>query len=128
MIKNKNELKDSKKYKKITEKKTFIPVYVEWAVRFELSPSELLIYSAIAHFTKITKKDGYGAFTAPVSTLQSLFNLSYKTVFNALESLVFRGLITKYKVITDDGKGITAYRQAKIIQLSIDETQDEALK
>lgn len=122
MIKNKNELKDSKKYKKIIEKRTFIPVYVEWGVRFELSPSELLIYSAIAHFTKITKKDGYGAFTAPVSTLQTMFNMSYITARNALNTLVGRGLVTKYKEIRNDGKAITAYKQARLMQLSITDT------
>ena len=81
MITSKDNLYKSKKYKKIVDTGGYTPVYHEWAVRFNLSSVELLIYSEIAHFTKITKKDGYGAFTAPISTLQTKFNLSYFTAY-----------------------------------------------
>lgn len=128
MIKSKTELYQSKKYKKIIDTGGYIPIPREWAVRFDLSPAELLVYSAVAHYTKITKKDGYGAFTAPVSTLQTLFNLSYFTAYRALEKLTIRGLITKYKIQSDDSKEITAYKQARITQLSIDGTQNKAIK
>ncbi|MBO4251303.1 MAG: hypothetical protein J5911_01420 [Clostridia bacterium] len=128
MIKRKIELYESKKYKKIIDTGGYTPVFHEWAVRFDLSPAELLIYSEIAHFTKITKKDGFGAFTAPISTLQTKFNMSYFTAYRALEKLTIRGLITKYKIPLEDGKKITAYRQATITQLSIDGTQNKVLK
>ena len=117
MNKRKDELRETKHFKRIAESEKFIKIPSDWAVRFELSPPELLIYSTIAHATKYYE---HGAFIGSVTSLCAMWNISASTANRALEKLDRRGMIVKEHVIIN-GKGVIAYRQLKVVQLKIDD-------
>ena len=116
MNKRKDELRETKHFKRIVETDNFIKIPSDWAVRFELSPPELLIYSTIAHATKYYE---HGAFIGSVTSLCAMWNISPNTVRKTLETLDRRGMIVKEHVIIG-GKSVIAYRQLQVTQLKID--------
>lgn len=89
----KKDLKDSKQYKKaLNAEKRYIPVNITLAVRFDLSPVELLVYSIIKHATDSLDLEVY---SGSVKGICAKINVSLPTVRAALDNLVEKGFIYK---------------------------------
>lgn len=71
----------------------YVPFPLKYAVEFNLTPAQTLIYAIIMRFSKLR----YKAYTGSVGTLQKALNCSRSTVINALDVLILRGFIIKYK-------------------------------
>ena len=92
-MKKKEELKDSKQYKKaLNAERRYIPVNITLAVRFNLSPVELLVYSIIKHATDTLDLHVY---SGSVKGICAKINVSLPTVRTALDNLVKKGFIYK---------------------------------
>ena len=116
MIKNKNDLYQSKNYQKLIRLKGFIKIPLTLAVWHDLTPAECMIYAYIDNATNYLKDK---AFTDNETTLQALCNISKKCVRNSLANLCDKGLTEKIKIINKDGKEKTAYRSLQAVQLEI---------
>lgn len=89
----KKDLKNSKQYKKaLNAEQRYIPVNITLAVRFDLSPVELLVYSIINHATHSLDLKAY---SGSVKGICAKINVSLPTVRTALDNLVEKGFIYK---------------------------------
>ncbi len=89
----KKDLKNSKQYKKaLNAEQRYIPVNITLAVRFDLSPVELLVFSVIKHATDSMDLEVY---SGSVKGICAKMNVSLPTVRTALNNLVEKGLIYK---------------------------------
>lgn len=89
----KNELKKSKQYKQaLNTEKRYITVNITLAVRFNLSPVELLVYSIVKHATDTLDLHVY---SGSVKGICAKINVSLPTARAALDSLVQKGFIFK---------------------------------
>lgn len=89
----KQELRNSKQYKKaLNAEKRYITVNITLAVRFNLSPVELLVYSIIKHATDTLDLQAY---TGSVKGICAKINVSLPTARAALDKLVESGFIYK---------------------------------
>ena len=92
-MKNKVELKQSKQYKQALHAETrYITVNITLAVRFNLSPVELLVYSIIKHATDTLDLHLY---SGSVKGICAKINVSLPTVRAALDKLVNKGFLIK---------------------------------
>ena len=78
----------------------YVPYPLKYAVEYGLTPCQTLIYSIIVRYTKLKHK----AYTGSISTLKNALNCSRDTVIRALETLIRRGFVLKYK---DESANVT---------------------
>ena len=71
----------------------YVPYPLKYAVEYGLTPIQTLIYSIIIRFSRLK----YKAYTGSVATLKNTLNCSRSAVISALETLIIRGFIIKYK-------------------------------
>lgn len=116
MNKRKDELKETKHFKKLATSNNFIKIPVDWAVRLELSPAELLIYATIAHATKYYEAHAY---IGSVTSLCAMWNMSLSTARRSLDMLERRGMVIKEKMAINEKK-VMAYKQLKVVQMEIE--------
>lgn len=77
----------------IDKGEVFIPYPLKYAVTYNLTPGQTLIYSIVARYSKLKHK----AYTGSVKTLQNALNCSRSAVISALNELIIRGFIIKFK-------------------------------
>lgn len=116
MIKNKEDLYETRNYKRLIKLGGFIKIPLTLAVWHDLTPAECMIYAYIDNATNNLKNK---AFTDNETTLQALCNISRHNVRSALENLAEKGLIEKSKEKNENGTLITVYRSLKAVQLEI---------
>lgn len=116
MIKNKNELYQSKNYRRLIELNGFLKVPFCLAMHYDINPTEALILAYIDNATKHLEEK---AFTGSETTLQALCNSSKSTVRRSLKSLKEKGLIERLVRRFPGGKERIIYRSLKAIQLKI---------
>lgn len=116
MNKRKDELKETKHFKKLATSNNFIKIPVDWAVRLELSPAELLIYATIAHATKYYEAHAY---IGSVTSLCAMWNITPNTARKVLNHLHNKGMIIKEKMVINKKK-VMAYKQLKVVQMEIE--------
>lgn len=95
MRKNKEELYDTKEYKRIVAKSFFIIKPLKWIVQYNLSSTDSDIMGIILAFQR--SKDSNGWFGGGVVALQVYLQKSRDTIVKALNSLVERKLIERNK-------------------------------
>ena len=88
-MKNKTELKDTRQYNNVRKKPRFVNIPFDWCTRFDLSPTEILVYATVANFSRLK----YNAYTGSVQGLQAYWNISRATALRTLEKLLKRGFI-----------------------------------
>ena len=86
----KDDLKKSRQYR--NNQKYFLSVPANWCVRFEMTPTELLI---LRHIQYVSKHGETGCFTGSVKALCSICNCSLPTARKALDKLYEDGWIEK---------------------------------
>ena len=116
MIKNKEELMQTKNFAKLVKLNGFLKVPFHFATYFDLNPTETMIFCFIHNATHHLPEK---AFTDTETTLQCLCNVSKSHVQKSLQNLLNKGLIERFKRKYDNGRIITAYRSLKAIQLKI---------
>lgn len=116
MIKNKEDLYETRNYKRLIKLGGFIKIPLTLAVWHDLTPAECMIYAYIDNATNNLKNK---AFTDNETTLQTFCNVSKGVVQRSLENLTEKGLIEKTKEWNERGKLKTVYRSLKAVQLEI---------
>lgn len=86
--------------KKSSERVLYVVYPIKFALAFDLSHTQTLLYTIIAHYTRAT----YKCFTGSIKTLQDYLNCSRGTIENNLKTLIQRGFIIKYK---DESANVT---------------------
>ena len=76
-----------------SEHEVYVAYPLKLAVKFNLSCTQALLYSIVAHYSKQTFK----AFTGSISSLARYLNTSEESVRLNLNELITRGFIIKYK-------------------------------
>ncbi len=82
------------------KKEKYIPFPLRFSIAYDLSSTQTLLYAIIAHCSRLKKK----AFTGSLTTLGNYLNCAKNTVITALEQLIIRGFIIKYK---DESANVT---------------------
>lgn len=102
----KKELKKTRQYLKVNSyENAYVCVPLSWCARFDLSPTELLIFCYIRHRTeKYVQK----AYTGSVKGLSVIANCSLPTARKALQTLCDKGFIIKTHIKRDTSTGKTA--------------------
>ena len=71
----------------------YVPYPLRYAVEYDLTPVQTLLYAIIVRFSKLK----YKAYTGSITTLKNALNCSRSAVISGLETLIRRGFIIKYK-------------------------------
>ncbi len=85
---------------KPSKRALYVAYPLSFAVKFNLSHTQTLLYAIIAHYSR----SKYKAFTGSLKTLQEYLNCSRGNVNNNLITLIKRGFILKYK---DESANVT---------------------
>ena len=89
----KQDLQNAKQFRQaLKEDKRYITVNITLAVRFDLSPVELLVYSVVKHATDTMD---LGVYSGSVKGICAKINVSLPTARAALDQLVKKGLLDK---------------------------------
>ncbi|MBR6502698.1 MAG: hypothetical protein IKT42_04585 [Clostridia bacterium] len=101
----KDQLIKSRQYKDFLNSNIWFKMPASWCVRFNLTPTELLIFSYIRF---ATENGTYGKYTGSIKGLSVLCNVSLPTARNAVEKLEREGFIKK-DIMQRDGKRWVCY-------------------
>ena len=105
-MQKKEELKESRQYKKDCKDKRFTNnVPLTWCVRFDLTPLELITYCVIRDATVEFEQEAY---TGSVKGLCAKTNVSRPTQIAALKVLYDKGFVYR-KIAPYNGRNIVAY-------------------
>ncbi|MBR3803925.1 MAG: hypothetical protein IKJ14_01070 [Clostridia bacterium] len=85
---------------KPSKRALYVAYPLSFAVKFNLSHTQTLLYAIIAHYSR----SKYKAYTGSLNTLQDYLNCSRGNVNNNLITLIKRGFILKYK---DESANVT---------------------
>ncbi len=89
----KAELKQSRQYREMwASNKAFLTVPMQWCVRFDLTPTELMI---LRHIQYLTSNGNDNCFSGSVKALCAITNSTLPTARKALDNLHDKGWIRK---------------------------------
>ena len=127
MRKNKDNIKNSRQFKKIAAKPVFVKIPLNFCVDFNFTPSEALVYSVIERYTDLKNEMGFKGYLGGVVGLQAYTNLSRRTIDGILKRLCARGIVyedhsanasrTVYKCV--DFKTLLKRRKAEEMEMRI---------
>lgn len=86
---NKGELKETRNFRNLP--KAYVPYYVEFAKKYNLTCTQTLLYGIIWQYSKLEHK----AYTGSIQTLQVALNVARATVKKDLKTLISGGFVTK---------------------------------
>lgn len=98
------ELKKTKRYLSYADSNAYWDVPKSWCVRFDLSPTELLLFLEIHQATHSTNLK-YDCYCGSRTSLAAVVNATLPTVDKALINLLDKGFIVKTEKTFNTGHG-----------------------